>query len=100
MYAKDEIGTLWIGKFQHCAYDFILQMTELLSSNFASICEDKYLFAKLFTVPADLNLTIIDLQDTVCGVNLDTDKLVYELEQSISGLIEFRNAVSTVKLVF
>ena len=69
-------------------------MTELFSSDLGSMCQDGQLFSKLFTVPADSNLTVQDLKDTVCGVNLNITKLVEELELSVPGFKDFLKAVS------
>ena len=71
-------------------------MTDLLSSNLTGLCEDVNLFSDLFTIPADMNLTMNDLHDTVCGVNINITKLVVELEKSMPGFKRFLNAVSMV----
>ena len=71
-------------------------MTDLLTSNLSGICEDETSFGKLFSLPTDSNLTMRDLQDTVCGVNLNITKLVSELEKSVPGFKDFLEVVSMV----
>ena len=74
------------------------QMTDLLSSNLSAVCEDETAFGKLFSLPPESNLTMRDLQDTVCGVNLNITKLVSELEKSVPGFKDMLDAVSMLMI--
>ena len=73
-------------------------MTDLLSSNLSAVCEDETAFGKLFSLPPESNLTMRDLQDTVCGVNLNITKLVSELEKSVPGFKDMLDAVSMLMI--
>ena len=82
-----------------CCLVLFLQLSNLVSINAESLCDDLGVFEEYFPQPDDSELSPSDVQDVVCeALGADFTAVFTDLRETVSGLDDYINMVCVSSL--
>ncbi len=73
-----------------------LQLSKLGETDLSNICTDISKFESVFKMPSNSSVSMLEVQETICGFSVNFTKMVQELTTNVDGLSDFLQMVSVI----